>query len=76
MEPQLHINIYLLTNIFDQNFVEKFLANFYVDDNIKGDDCYQKTFEFYKKSITCMKDAGFEFHTNDPNLQTTLRGQS
>ena len=47
----------------------------YVDDNINGDDSYEKTFELYKKSVAYMKDAGFElreFHTNDPNLQTTI----
>ena len=45
----------------------------YVDDNINWGDCYEKTSEFYKKSIACMKDAGFKlrkFHTDDPNLQT------
>ena len=47
----------------------------YVDDNINGDDSYEKAFELYKKSVACMKDAGFDlrkFHTNDPNLQTTI----
>ena len=47
----------------------------YVDDNINGDDSYETTFELYKKSVACIKDAGFElrkFHTNDPNLQTTI----
>ena len=47
----------------------------YVHDIIYGDDSYEKTFELHKKSVACMKDAGFElrkFHTNDPNLQTTI----
>ena len=47
----------------------------YVDNNINRDDCYEIAFGLYKKSVACMKDAGFElrkFHTNDPNLQTTI----
>ena len=47
----------------------------YVDGNINGDDSDEKAFGLYKKSVACMKDAGFElrkFHTNDPNLQTTI----
>ena len=47
----------------------------YVDDNNNGDDSYETTFELYKKGVACMKDAGFKlrkFHTNDPNLQTTI----
>ena len=47
----------------------------YVDDHINGDDSFEKAFELYKKSVAFMKDAGFElrkFHTNDPNLQTTI----
>ena len=70
------IHKHFLTNEnVGQNFVEKFLANLYVDDNINGDDSYETTFELYKKGVACMKDAGFKlrkFHTNDPNLQTTI----
>ena len=47
----------------------------YVDNNINRDDCYEIAFGLYKKSVACMKDAGFElrkFHTNDPNLQTAI----
>ena len=44
----------------------------YVDDNIDGDDSYEKTSELYIKSVACMKDEGFELHTNDPNLQTII----
>ena len=35
----------------------------------------KKTFELCKKSVPCMKDAGFElrkFDTNDQNSQTTI----
>ena len=70
----IHKHLLTYENI-DQNFVEKFLANLYVDNNINKDDCYEKTFELYKKNVACMKDAGFElrkFHTNDPDLQTTI----
>ena len=46
------IHKYLLTSKnVDQNFVEKFLANLYVDDNINRDDSYEKAFELYKKSV-------------------------
>ena len=54
---------------------KKFSANLHGDDNINGDHSYEKAFELYKISVACMKDAGFElrkFHTNDPNLQTTI----
>ena len=37
----------------DQNFTEKFLANLYADDNINGDDSYEKNFGLYKKSVAC-----------------------
>ena len=33
----------------------------------------KKLLSFTKKSVACMKDAGFKlrkFHTDDPNLQT------
>ena len=59
----------------DQNFVKKFLVNLYADDNINVDDSYDKAFELYRKSFSCMKDASFElrkFHTNDTNLQTAI----
>ena len=59
----------------DQNFIEKFLTNLYVDHNINRKNSYEKNFELYMKSVACMKDAGFElrrFHTNDPNLQTKI----
>ena len=70
----IHKNLLTYKNV-DQNFVEKFLVNLYVDDSINGDDSYEKAFELYKKSVACMKDAGFElkkFHTNDSNLLTTI----
>ena len=70
----IHKHLLTYKNV-DQNFVEKFLANLYEDDNIDGDDSYERTFELYKKSVAYMKDAGFElrkFHTKDPNLQTTI----
>ena len=70
----MHKHLLTYKNV-DQNFVEKFLANLYEDDNIDGDDSYERTFELYKKSVAYMKDAGFElrkFHTKDPNLQTTI----
>ena len=47
----------------------------YVDHNINRKNSYEKNFELYKKSVACLKDAGFElrkFHTNDPNLQTKI----
>ena len=47
----------------------------YVDHNINRKNSYEKFFELYKKSVACMKDAGFglrKFHTNDPNLQTKI----
>ena len=70
----IHKHLLTYKNVH-QNFVEKFLANLYVDDNINGDDSYEKAFELYKESVACIKDAGFElrkFHTNDPNLLTTI----
>ena len=70
----IHKHLLTYENV-DRNFVKKFLANLCVDDNINGDDSYEKAFELYKKSVVCMEDAGFEFrkfHTNDPNLQTTI----
>ena len=71
MAFSIHKHLLTYENV-DQNFVEKFLANLYVDDNIDGDDSYEKTSELHKKSVACMKDEGFEFHTNDPNLQTII----
>ena len=47
----------------------------YIDDNINGDDSYEKAFELCKKCVACMKDASFElrkFHTNHPKSQTTI----
>ena len=70
----IHKHLLTYENV-EQNFLEKFLANLYVDDNINGDDSFEKAFELYKKRVACMKDAGFEFrkfHTNNPYLHTTI----
>ena len=74
MAVSIHKHLLTYENV-DHNFVKKFLPSLYVDDDINGDDSYEKTFELYKKIVACMKDAGFElrkFHNNDPNLQTTI----
>ena len=50
----ISIHKHLLTSKnVDQSFVEKFLANFYVDDNINGADFYERAFELYKEKC-CM----------------------
>ena len=46
----IHKHLLTYKNV-DENFVEKFFANLYVDDNINRDDSYEKAFELYKKSV-------------------------
>ena len=83
LEPQLHsfywqsqyINIYLLTKMLIKTLSKNSQQIFYVDDNFNGDDSDEKTFELYRNSVACLKDAGFElrkFHINDANLQTKI----
>ena len=74
MAGSIHKHLLTYENV-DQHFIEKFLVNSYVDDNINEDILVKQLLSCAQKSVACMKDAGFElrkFDTNDLNLQTAI----
>ena len=69
---QNHIRNYFI----DQDFVNKFLDSFYVDDFINGENKVDDAFQLYQKAKKCLSDGGFHLRnwaSNSSELMAKIK---